>query len=251
MARRDHGQRKRRGEGKAFPSGRAARLSFETDLRGYGFEEPEIEAAWSRRDGVERVAIELMAIGGRFGVDRGFGERCGEARPEYLRLGRGGSDAARETRGNRTARMGRMGNTNRPAVGGKASQRARRRGFRASRRDRAKAWLGCLSSRDFWNGGADHRSPGALFCDRAGLSSAQGGMLPAIPGRMEPVVRDGEAARFRCCRRPPTPRPRPKSGAFFCVKAGEPRPVHIGAEASTRTILTYNANALHCASHRW
>jgi hypothetical protein len=62
MARRDHGRRKRREEGKAFPSGRAARLSFETDLRGYGFEEAEIEAAWSRRDGVERVAIELMAL---------------------------------------------------------------------------------------------------------------------------------------------------------------------------------------------
>ena len=62
MARRDRGQRKRRGEGKAFPSGRAARLSFETDLRGYGFEEAEIEAAWSCRDGVERVAIELMAL---------------------------------------------------------------------------------------------------------------------------------------------------------------------------------------------
>ena len=62
MARRDHGQRKRRGEGKAFPSGRAARLSFEKDLRGYGFEEAEIEAAWSCRDGVERVAIELMVL---------------------------------------------------------------------------------------------------------------------------------------------------------------------------------------------
>ena len=62
MARRDQGQRKRRGEGKAFPSGRAARLSFETDLRGYGFEEAEIEAAWSCRDGVERVAIELMVL---------------------------------------------------------------------------------------------------------------------------------------------------------------------------------------------
>ena len=62
MARRDHGQRKRRGEGKAFPSGRAARLSFERDLRGFGFEEAEIEAAWSCRDGVERVAIELMVL---------------------------------------------------------------------------------------------------------------------------------------------------------------------------------------------
>ena len=62
MARRDRGQRKRTGEGKAFPSGRAARLSFEKDLRGYGFEEAEIEAAWSCRDGVERVAIELMAL---------------------------------------------------------------------------------------------------------------------------------------------------------------------------------------------
>ena len=62
MARRDRGQRKRTGERKAFPSGRAARLSFETDLRGYGFEEAEIEAAWSCRDGVERVAIELMAL---------------------------------------------------------------------------------------------------------------------------------------------------------------------------------------------
>ena len=62
MARRARGQRKRTGEGKAFPSGRAARLSFETDLRGYGFEETEIEAAWSCRDGVERVAIELMAL---------------------------------------------------------------------------------------------------------------------------------------------------------------------------------------------
>ncbi len=62
MARRDRGQRKRTGERKAFPSGRAARLSFETDLRGYGFEEVEIEAAWSCRDGVERVAIELMAM---------------------------------------------------------------------------------------------------------------------------------------------------------------------------------------------
>ena len=62
MARRDQGQRKRRGEGNAFPSGRAARLSFETDLRGYGFEEAEIEAAWSCRDGVERVAIELMVL---------------------------------------------------------------------------------------------------------------------------------------------------------------------------------------------
>ena len=56
------GQRKRRGESKTFPSGRAARLSFETDLRGYGFEEAEIEAAWSCRDGVERVAIELMVL---------------------------------------------------------------------------------------------------------------------------------------------------------------------------------------------
>ena len=62
MARRDRGQRKRTGERKAFPSGRAARLSFKTDLRGYGFEEAEIEAAWSCRDGVERVAIELMAL---------------------------------------------------------------------------------------------------------------------------------------------------------------------------------------------
>ncbi|MGO9720516.1 MAG: hypothetical protein ACLPOA_08000 [Methylocella sp.] len=62
MARRDHGQRKRRGVGKPFPSGRAARLSFEEDLRGFGFEEAEIEAAWYRRDGVERVAIELMAL---------------------------------------------------------------------------------------------------------------------------------------------------------------------------------------------
>ena len=62
MARRDRGQRKRTGERKAFPSGRAARLSFETDLRGYGFEEAEIEAAWSCRDGVERVAIELMSM---------------------------------------------------------------------------------------------------------------------------------------------------------------------------------------------
>ena len=104
--------------------------------------------------------------------------------------------------------------------------------------------------RSLWNGGTDHRSHGALCCDRAGLSVAQGEMPPAIPGRIEPVVRDGETARFRCRCRRPTPRPRPKSGAFFCVKAGEPRPVHIGAEASTRTILTYNANALHCASHR-
>jgi len=62
MARRARGRRKRTGEGKAFPSGRAARLSFETDLRGYGFEEAEIEAAWSHRDGVERVAIELMVL---------------------------------------------------------------------------------------------------------------------------------------------------------------------------------------------
>ena len=62
MARRDRGQRKRTGERKAFPSGRPARLSFETDLRGYGFEEAEIEAAWSCRDGVERVAIELRAL---------------------------------------------------------------------------------------------------------------------------------------------------------------------------------------------
>ncbi len=62
MARRARGQRKRTGEGKAFPSGRAARLSFETDLRGYGFEEAEIEAAWSHRDEVERVAIELMVL---------------------------------------------------------------------------------------------------------------------------------------------------------------------------------------------
>ena len=62
MARRARGQRKRTGEGKAFPSGRAPRLSFEMDLRGYGFEEAEIEAAWSHRDGVERVAIELMVL---------------------------------------------------------------------------------------------------------------------------------------------------------------------------------------------
>jgi hypothetical protein len=62
MARRDRGQRKRTGESKAFPSGRAAGLSFEKDLRGYGFEETEIEAAWSCRDEVERVAIELMAL---------------------------------------------------------------------------------------------------------------------------------------------------------------------------------------------
>ena len=156
MARRDHGRRKRRGEGKAFPSGQAARLSFEKDLRGYGFEERgdrcRLVLQGRGRTGCDRTD----GIGGRFGVDRGFGERCGEARPEYVRLGRGRSDAERETRGNRSACVGGMGNANRPAVGGKASQRARRRGFRASRRHGAKAWLGCLSSRDLleWRRGS-------------------------------------------------------------------------------------------------
>jgi hypothetical protein len=62
MARRDPGQRKRTTERRAFPAARTAQLSFEKDLRACGFEAAEIEAAWSRRDEVERVAVELMAL---------------------------------------------------------------------------------------------------------------------------------------------------------------------------------------------
>jgi hypothetical protein len=62
MARRDPGQRKRTTERRAFPAARTAQLSFEKDLRACGFEAEEIEAAWSCRDEVERVAVELMAL---------------------------------------------------------------------------------------------------------------------------------------------------------------------------------------------
>ncbi|HVB98122.1 MAG TPA: hypothetical protein VNJ12_02165 [Candidatus Dormibacteraeota bacterium] len=62
MGRRKHRQKKRGAERRVFPAARTARLSFERDLRHYGFEAAEIEAAWSRSDEVERVAIELMAL---------------------------------------------------------------------------------------------------------------------------------------------------------------------------------------------
>lgn len=62
MARRDPGQRKPTTERRALPAARTAQLSFEKDLRACGFEATEIEAAWSRRDEVERVAVELMAL---------------------------------------------------------------------------------------------------------------------------------------------------------------------------------------------
>ena len=50
----------RRRKGVSVRTGRSPLLR--NDLRGYGFEEAEIAAAWSRRDGVERVAIELMLL---------------------------------------------------------------------------------------------------------------------------------------------------------------------------------------------
>jgi hypothetical protein len=65
MARRDRGQRKRTTERRTFPAARTAQLSFEKDLRACGFEAEEIEAAWSCRDEIERVAVELMALAAR------------------------------------------------------------------------------------------------------------------------------------------------------------------------------------------
>ena len=135
MARRDQGQRKRRGEGKAFPSGRAARLSFETDLRGYGFEEAEIEAAWSCRDGVERVAIELMVLAaGLASIEDLASDVVRRARNTF---GWAGVAQMPSEKLEAIARRAweEWETADRPAVGGKASQRARCRGFRASRRD--------------------------------------------------------------------------------------------------------------------
>ena len=62
MGRREHRQKKRGAERRVFPAARTARLTFEKDLRDYGFDAAEIEAAWSCGDEVERVAIELMAL---------------------------------------------------------------------------------------------------------------------------------------------------------------------------------------------
>jgi hypothetical protein len=63
MAQRDH-KRTRRGsrESVAVEEG-AARRALEKDLRSFGFAADDVEAAWSCRDGVQRVAIELMAMG--------------------------------------------------------------------------------------------------------------------------------------------------------------------------------------------
>ncbi len=62
MARRGHGQKQQGAKRRAFPAARTALLSFEKNLRDYGFEAVDIAAAWSCKDEVERVAIELMAL---------------------------------------------------------------------------------------------------------------------------------------------------------------------------------------------
>jgi hypothetical protein len=62
MARRGHRQKQQGAKRRAFPAARTALLSFEKDLRDYGFEAVDIAAAWSCKDEVERVAIELMAL---------------------------------------------------------------------------------------------------------------------------------------------------------------------------------------------
>ena len=61
MARHEHKKRQRAGH-RAFLAAGAARLTFDSELRACGFEAAEIEAAWSCRDDIERVAIELMIL---------------------------------------------------------------------------------------------------------------------------------------------------------------------------------------------
>ena len=131
MARRDRGQRKRTGKGKgSISSGRSpvlrngyARLSLEA----------EIQAAWSCRDGVERVAIELMSMAAGFGVDRGSGEHV-VRRARKMFGWAGVAQMPREKLEAIDGARGKSGNRNRPAVGGNLPA-CTAPGFSCSRRD--------------------------------------------------------------------------------------------------------------------
>ena len=118
-----------------FRQGRAARLSFEKDLRGYGFEEAEIEAAWSCRDGVERVAIELMALAaGLASIEDLASDVVRRARNTFGWAGVAQMPSEKLEAIARRAWEEWETLTGRP-LEEQASQRARRRSFRASRRD--------------------------------------------------------------------------------------------------------------------
>ena len=173
MARHEHKKRQRAGH-RAFLAAGAARLTFDSELRACGFEAAEIEAAWSCRDDIERVAIELMILAaGLASIDDLASEVVRRARNT---LGWAGVVQMPFEKFEPLARRAWdewETLTGRPLQERPSSVRACRRGDRPPRRCGAETWLGRLSCRDGRQGRADHRSQGTPRCDRASLSRAQ------------------------------------------------------------------------------